>query len=75
MAWKSLKQGEELAESLLNTDEDDGTNNGKQDVDGTNTAHVLLQLKERASLKALTRRLTESAAESARLRERRKKHE
>lgn len=72
MAWKSLKQGEELAESLLNTDEDDGTNNGKQDVDSTNTAHVLLQLKERANLKPLSRRLAESAAKAVRLREQRK---
>jgi hypothetical protein len=75
MAWKSLKQGEELAESLLNTEEDDGANNGKQDVDSTNTAHVLLQLKEKVNLKPLSQRLTESAAEAARLRERRRKYE
>ena len=71
MAWTSLRAGEELAESLLNTDEDDGTNNGKQDVDSTNTVHVLMQVKERASLKTLRERLAESEAETTKLRKER----
>ncbi|QCH15457.1 hypothetical protein CB0101_11455 [Synechococcus sp. CB0101] len=72
MAWKSLKQGEELAESLLNTDEDDGTNNGKQEVDSTNTAHVLMQLKERANLKPLRERLEESESAAKKRRQQRR---
>lgn len=71
MAWKSLRAGEELAESLLNTDEDDGSNNGKQEVDSTNTAHVLMQVKERASLKTLRERLAESEAEASKRRKER----
>lgn len=71
MAWKSLRAGEELAETLLNTDEDDGSNNGKQEVDSTNTAHVLMQVKERASLKPLRERLAESEAEATKRRKER----
>ncbi len=71
MAWKSLRAGEELAETLLNTDEDDGTNNGKQEVDSTNTAHVLMQVKERVSLKPLRERLAESEAEAIKRRKER----
>jgi hypothetical protein len=71
VACKSLRAGEELAETLLNTDEDDGTNNGKQEVDSTNTAHVLMQVKERAGLKPLRERLAESEAEATKHRKER----
>ena len=72
--WKSLRAGEEKAESLLNTNEDDGSNNGKTDVDSTNTAHGLLQKKEEVKtgknrFKSLKERLAENQAEAKRLRD------
>lgn len=72
--WKSLRAGEEKAETLLNTTEDDGSNNGKTHVDSTNTAHELLQKKEEANtrqvrFKSLKERLAENQAEADRLRE------
>jgi len=71
--WKSLRAGEEQAETLLNTNEDDGSNNGKSHVESTNTAHEFLQKKEEAStgrlrLKSLKQRLAENQAEASRLR-------
>lgn len=73
-----MRQGEELSESLLNTNEDDGTNNGRAEVNSTNTAHTLLQRKEEANvakpkLKSLKERLAEAEAESAQLKEKLKK--
>ena len=42
MAWKSLGQGLEKSEALLNTDEPDGHNNGKAEVDDNGGAHAFL---------------------------------
>lgn len=72
--WTSLRQGEEKAESLLNTDEDDGSNNGEASTDSTGTAHGFLQAKEveairRSKLKPLKDRLIEAEAQAARYRE------
>jgi hypothetical protein len=39
--WKRLRQEEELSETLLDTAEPDGHNNGKPDVDAPGTAHAL----------------------------------
>jgi|688.fasta_scaffold1853576_2 hypothetical protein len=46
--WKRLRQGEELSETLLNTAEPDGRNNGKPDVDDPGTAHALTAAIEEA---------------------------
>ena len=72
--WKSLRAGEEKAESLLNTDEDNGSNNGEASTDSTGTAHGFLQAKEVATirqskLKPLKERLMETEEQAARYRE------
>lgn len=72
--WKSLKQGEEKAESLLNAAEDDGSNNGEAHIDSTGTAHSFLQAKEGATIrqskiKPLKERLMETEKQAARYRE------
>ena len=72
--WKSLRAGEEKAESLLNTDEDDGSNNGEASTDSTGTAHRFLQAKEvttirQSKLKPLKERLMETEEQAARYRE------
>jgi hypothetical protein len=72
--WKSLRAGEEKAESLLNTDEDNGSNNGEASTDSTGTAHRFLQAKEVAAirsskLKPLKERLMETEEQAARYRE------
>jgi len=72
--WKSLRAGEEKAESLLNTDEDNGSNNGEASTDSTGTAHRFLQAKEvaairRSKLKPLKERLKETEEEAAHYRE------
>ena len=76
--WKSLRAGEERAEALLNTSEPDGHNNGKVEVDETNTAHSFLQLKEehdqgKTKLKPLKERLAETEAKAQALRKKLKR--
>ena len=79
MAWKSLGQGLEKSEALLNTDEPDGHNNGKAEVDGNGGAHAFLASMEEhkhgkpPKLKSLKERLAETEKEGARLRKKLKR--